>query len=59
MTWGIQPARTPVEVDRRIQVWHDMPEEEYERLDRPSLNEYLGWHEDDYADWMLTGKIPN
>lgn len=59
MTWGIQPARSPEEVDRHIGVWHDLPDEVYESLGRPSLNEYLGWHEDDYAAWMFTGKIPD
>ena len=58
MTWGVQPARTPVEVDRRIEVWHDLPDEEYEALGRPSLNEYLGWSDEGYWTWVMTNKIP-
>lgn len=57
MTWGVQPARTPEEVDKRINLWHSLPDEEYEVL-KPSLNDYLGWTKDGYWSWVMTSKIP-
>lgn len=55
---GFQPARTPEEVDERIDLWHSLPEETYEELKRPSLNDYLGWSKKGYWEWVMTSKIP-
>ena len=55
---GFQPARTKEEVDKRIEVWHAVPEETYDEL-QPSLNDYLGWTKKEYWEWVMTGRIPN
>lgn len=55
---GVQPARTQAEVDNRIELWHSLPDEEYEALGKPGLNDYLGWSEAEYARWFRFGVIP-
>jgi hypothetical protein len=55
---GFQPARTPEEIDRRIELWHTMSDEEFEALGQPGLNDYLDWHLAEYDTWLMTGIIP-
>ncbi len=55
---GVTPARTKEEVDNRVELWHDLSDETYEALGRPSLNEYLGWSEQGYWDWFFNNRIP-
>lgn len=45
-------ATTQTEVDKRIEMWHAMPEEEYELLGSPGLDHYLGWTREEYGDWV-------
>jgi len=49
---------TEEEVDSRVEVWHTMPRQDWERLGCPSLHAFLGFTWDEYARWVKTGEIP-
>lgn len=51
-------ARTEVEVDKRIQMWHDMPEDKYDQLGSPGLHDFLGWSMEEYDDWVTGQNHP-
>ena len=57
---GMPKAKTPEEVDRRIELWHVQTEEEPLMKFGVSLDlhEYLGWTWDEYVNWIMTGEIP-
>jgi hypothetical protein len=51
----LSKALTEEEVDKRVDVWHDMDDEEFEAEGRPSLHEFLGWTFQEYARWVRSG----
>lgn len=55
---NIRPAQTQADVDMRFELWHSLSDEEFEALGKPSINDYLGWSDEDYWAWVMKGIIP-
>lgn len=54
----VDKAFSPEEVDKRIGLWHDMPEDEWKSLGYPPLHVYLGWTETEYIVWFEKSQLP-